>query len=275
MKDKRLHKVLVEILDYVVDICDKNNLSYFLAYGTALGAYRHKGFIPWDDDIDIAMPRKDYEKLLSILRNIKNEKYNIQDENNEKKYFLTFAKVRKNNTLLRESIAVDVYDNNGIYIDIFPVDDIEECSSIKAKLKYFVINYLIHSLKFSECSKLYLEKLGKTKYFMHKIICFPVSIFSNKSVLQKIKKIVIKEHDENNRFLVVYDDVKSKAIIEKNFVYPLRKLEFEGKLYNVPGCIEKYLTHLYGSNYMELPPIEQRVTHNHIELRFDLDYDEQ
>lgn len=94
----QLHKTLVEILDYVVKICEENGLQYFVAYGSALGAYRHEGFIPWDDDIDIVLPRKDYEKLAKILKESNNEKYFYQDETNEKNYFLLFAKVRKNGT---------------------------------------------------------------------------------------------------------------------------------------------------------------------------------
>ena len=80
---KKLHEVLVEILDYFVSVCEKNNLQYFLVYGTALGAYRHKGFIPWDDDLDVAMPREDYQRLLSILENNPNEGYSIQNESNK------------------------------------------------------------------------------------------------------------------------------------------------------------------------------------------------
>ena len=85
----KLHFVLVEILDYFVSICEKNNLRYFLVYGTALGAYRHKGFIPWDDDLDVAMPRKDYQKFLEIMQHT-NDDYILQNEGNENNWFLSF-----------------------------------------------------------------------------------------------------------------------------------------------------------------------------------------
>lgn len=100
----KLHLTLVEILDYVCKICDENNLQYFIAYGTALGAYRHQGFIPWDDDIDIALPRNDYEKLINILKKDNSGKYSCQNETNEKNYFLIFSKIRKNGTIFIERI---------------------------------------------------------------------------------------------------------------------------------------------------------------------------
>ncbi|MCI8352318.1 MAG: LicD family protein [Clostridia bacterium] len=101
---EKLHSNLVEILDYVCKVCDENNLQYFIAYGTALGAYRHQGFIPWDDDVDIALPRNDYEKLLNLLKDSNYDKYSCQNETNEKNYFLVFSKIRKNGTIFIERI---------------------------------------------------------------------------------------------------------------------------------------------------------------------------
>lgn len=97
----KLHNSLVEILDYVVDICEKNDFSYCLLYGTALGAYRHKGFIPWDDDLDIGMPREDYTKFIKYLQDNPSPEFSLQNEDNENNWFLTFSKVRKNNTVFK------------------------------------------------------------------------------------------------------------------------------------------------------------------------------
>lgn len=102
---EKLHVTLVEILDYVCKICEENNLQYFLVYGNALGAYRHQGFIPWDDDIDIALPRNDYEKLINILKQTDSKKYSYQNEINEKNYFLIFSKIRKNETIFIERVV--------------------------------------------------------------------------------------------------------------------------------------------------------------------------
>ena len=114
---EQLHKVLLELFDYVREVCEKNDLPYLLIAGTTLGARRHGGFIPWDDDLDIALLRSDYEKLLTLLRQEKNLLYTLQDERNEPRYFLPFAKLRKNGTIFRESVAPDLYENPGIFLE--------------------------------------------------------------------------------------------------------------------------------------------------------------
>ena len=140
----KLHDTLIEILDYVVSVCEENDLTYFLVYGTALGAYRHKGFIPWDDDLDIAMPRQDYEKFIEIANKNKDAKYTLQNELNEKKYYLPFAKVRKNGTKFVEDIAQNMYENEGIFIDIFVLDYVDDINTLKYKVKSLVTTYLKH-----------------------------------------------------------------------------------------------------------------------------------
>ena len=125
---EKTHNLLKEILDFVCDLCDKNGFTYFLTSGTALGARRHKGFIPWDDDVDISMPRNDFEKLLQYMQEHKKEcePYHLQYVHNEKNYFLLFAKVRKSGTLFREAIVDGLYEDNGFFIDIFPMEYVAE-----------------------------------------------------------------------------------------------------------------------------------------------------
>lgn len=150
---EKLHVTLIEILDYVVSLCEKHNIQYCLIYGSALGAYRHKGFIPWDDDMDIAMPRDDYEKFISIMKCQTDAQFSIQSEETEDSYFLTFAKVRKRGTIFVESIAEKKYKNNGIYIDIFPLDLVKNSEGVSYKLKRKIINYLKHVLKLKGVSQ--------------------------------------------------------------------------------------------------------------------------
>lgn len=265
----RLHRTLIEILDFVVEICEQNDLQYCLLYGTALGAYRHKGFIPWDDDLDIGMPRADYEKFIQIMKCRPSTNFDLQNEWNEEKWFLTFSKIRKNGTCFIESIVDGLYKNNGIYIDIFPLDFVNKNNAnIAIKRKY--INYLKHTLKIQACPKLFLEKEGRLKYTVDRFLSFPSYFLNDKVLVRYVNNLMISKNKKNNDYCFVaqYDESSDAAIMEKEIYFPLRKCSFEGKEYYVPGNIEEYLRRQYGNDFMELPPIEKRMTHKPIKVEF-------
>lgn len=265
---KKLHGVLIEILDYVVSICEKNDLQYCLVYGSALGAYRHHGFIPWDDDMDIAMPRNDYQKFLSIMEKQKNGKYSLQNEKNEENYFLSFSKVRKNGTIFIEGIAEGKYHNNGIYIDVFPLDFIKNYDN-QAKKNRKRINYIKHVLKIQGCPQLYKKKEGIAKFIADCVFSFPAWIMSNKKLLRILNNwMVTPTNLEQASYVAQYDESSEAAVMKKDIYFPLGECEFEGKMYKVPGNIREYLRRQYGDDYMELPPVEKRATHNPIQLSF-------
>ena len=257
----KLHEVLIEILDYFVSVCEENNLRYFLVYGTALGAYRHKGFIPWDDDLDVAMPRADYQRLLLILEKKPDKRYSIQNESNEINWFLSFSKLRKNNTMFLESIAQDVYQNNGMYIDIFPLDFVYNEKTPWYRIKLMNINYLRHGLKFIACRNLYRKKESLVRYGIDAVITFPVYLIGRKNALKILNKMRIGVGKENDaKIIAEYDDAHALNI-PKAVYGSGRKIIFEGKEYIAPYQIEKYLSIVYGRSYMQLPPLEERRTH--------------
>ncbi len=258
----KLHSVEVEILDYVVDICNEYDLKYCLVYGTALGAYRHQGFIPWDDDIDIAMPYEDYCRLKSIIS--KNDsKYEFQDMYNENNYFMTFGKVRKRNTIFKESIIEKPLDKCGIYIDIFPLYYINSKG-----IKICVINYLKHIVKFSTHRKLYKGKYTIAKYAVSSVISAPATIFGAKRILYMLDKYIKKNDSKTGKYLAEFDETGMIQAIESSIYFPTIKLKFEDKMYEVPGKINDYLTIAYGEDYMTLPPVEERHTHMPSVLKF-------
>lgn len=121
---EKLRIIEVDILDEVVRICNKYDINYYLAYGTLIGAVRHKGFIPWDDDIDIWMFREDYDRFAKIAEKELSEKYYYQDWHKEKEYPYNFAKVRLNDTVVLQKPITKLNIHHGIYIDIFPLDNI-------------------------------------------------------------------------------------------------------------------------------------------------------
>ena len=143
---QKLKEEQLKILDYIVKICEENSLEYFLIGGTLLGAVRHRGYIPWDDDLDLAMPRKDYEKFIKIFLNQDNGKYILDTNNHSKYYWLPFLKVRNKNTIYQENLQKNYKGNLGIWVDIFPLDNgNKEISKLQSFQFRFVKNsrYLI------------------------------------------------------------------------------------------------------------------------------------
>ena len=131
----KLHQVEMEILDDFVKVCEKHKLRYFLTGGTMLGAVRHSGFIPWDDDVDIGMPREDYDKFIEIGDEALGDKYQLECFEHNKNYHLPFAKVVKKNTIFDEGFDKLKY-LKGIYIDIIPFENVDK---IDKSLKFFLV----------------------------------------------------------------------------------------------------------------------------------------
>ncbi len=263
---KKLHDVQLEILDFVCSICEENNLTCFLVYGTALGAYRHQGFIPWDDDVDVAMPREDYRKLLRIMKETENENFEIQDEDNEKRYFLSYAKVRKKNTLLIERLTQGLYTHNGIFIDVFPLDYIKEVNTLAFKARLKCIRYLVHILKFDTCKELYKNRESKKTYILDSIASYPARLLPRRVILKILNRLKARNISrEKAGWVAEYDSPRS--VVPYSFYFPPRKMLFEGRMCNVPNEAEKYLTFIYGKAFMTPPPEQFRKSKKILEIK--------
>jgi lipopolysaccharide cholinephosphotransferase len=258
----KLHNIELEILDEFVRICNKYNLEYFLVGGSLLGAIRHEGFIPWDDDIDIGMPRKDYEKLIEVCSSDLNEKYYTKSYKTSIAYWPMFAKICKYNTVFLEKDFLASDDSNGIFIDIFPYDNTVPISA----LQYFQ-NFLISKVGNMICRKIETKKNVRKNILKN----FAVNIFSFK-FLQSLQQSIMS-------FFNIFKckhvtswggkyGIPNETYLKTSF-YPLIYVGFEGKMHKAPKEWDLYLRNLYGNNYMELPPIEKRTTHDPQILIFD------
>lgn len=242
----KLHAVQLDMLDLIDGFCEKNNLSYYLAYGTLLGAVRHNGFIPWDDDVDIIMPRKDYEYLEEHISETMGEKYFFQSSYTDKHYGRSFSKIRINNTIFLEDDDSNVEGrHHGIFIDIFVMEDCGSTETgffaIKRKIYKIIDSYIV------------LKRSNMTVPMNKKFFgILPIDI------LIKLRELLKKGRGSN--YYVEYLGITSKEAFE-----PAKTLSFEGKSYKVPNKYDEILTGIYG-DYMQLPPIEKRVTHNPVRI---------
>lgn len=262
---KKLQNTELDILCEIDRVCKKNDIKYFIMYGTLLGAVRHKGFIPWDDDIDIAMPIEDYERFLKIASKELRSKYIIDHIENNKKYYLPFAKIKNIKTTFIEKNAVNYDGNNGIWVDIFPYYNYK----INKKSKLFKVKFKIilffHAIMLRHSLKL---DFGKHKFVI--LICS--KIFTNKFCC-KIINILSKGTKKNKKgnYVLYYgsEGAIKTPIFDKADIFPLIEINFCDKKFYAPNNYKKVLAQLYGSDYMKLPPIEKRVTHNPIKIVFE------
>jgi lipopolysaccharide cholinephosphotransferase len=258
---KKLQAIELEILDEYIRICDKFNLTYFLTGGSALGAFRHKGFIPWDDDIDIGMPRDDYEKFLILADSELKVDYYIWNVQKYSDTNFCFTKICKINTVFLENDTVLEEGKQGIFIDFFPYDNAVNC-----KLLLF-----LQDLFYQTYTALYHYKINRTKKGIKAMIFrFVTDRLSFKTIQSLRQKPMLIFKNRKTDYFVQWTGTFSykRETFNKSMFFPLEKIEFEGKLYNCPHDMDAYLTQMYG-DYMRLPPEDQRVSHNPKLIIFD------
>ena len=252
---KHLQQVEIKILKYFIEVCEENDLTYFMYAGSLLGAIRHQGFIPWDDDIDVIMFREDFEKLNKILENELDEKYNFFNVLNEETYHYTWGRLTLKNTLFKEWWGDQVDYTPNIFLDIFILDNVpkDKYKKFIQKWKSFTLNMLTSYsiLKFKNDSKL-KEIFQQTIYYLIKIL--PVSPSTiKKACVNSFKKYQYEDCEE-------VCDFPSENMMQMSFRsdwLPLKKAKFEDMEVNIPNNYDKILRMDF-NNYMEFPPEDSR-----------------
>lgn len=259
-----LQKCQFEILKEFIRVCEENNLQYYLIGGTCLGAVRHQGFIPWDDDIDVALPRDDYEKFIKLQSQFPSY-YFLQNYKTDPRFVYNYTKIRDSRTTYIENFFRTVNQNHGVWIDVFPLDGMSY--KIKPACKFKGQVYRIWRNVWLMYPRCLLRKV-RVKTFFKDILCnfvailfWPSNIFHwrNKYIDSKIKKIPYKEAALVGNILGTNP---KKEAMDPNIFLEGSTLKFEGMDVKVPKDYDKYLSNLYG-DYMKLPPIEKQVGHHH------------
>ena len=258
----KLQNVLTEMLDDFVKFCEKNKLEYFLVGGTCLGAVRHKGFIPWDDDIDVAMPRDDYEKFLTLARDGLKKEYFLDYYMTDHENHFGFAKIKKNNTTFLSRYQYSLH--NGFFLDVFPIDYCDSRDSFKTKISASLSRCILETLKYRD------QNLPTIKSLRRPYISIPYLIFSNRTLHKKIDRLYTRQNNGNRKFMAIYSGgyYYKKDIYPTSVVFPYSIVEFNGKKYHAFHDTDAYLKGLYG-NYLELPPMEMRFAHSPRRIDFN------
>lgn len=251
-----LKRLQLDILDFVVSFCEENRIKYWLDSGTLLGAIRHKGYIPWDDDIDIGMLREDFDKFKSIFKD-PNGRFVFRNIETDKDFHYAFGKVLDTKTVLYEP------DINGhkicVYIDVFVYDnaiDLKDANKryrIRDWLRFFSNQRYLRVV----CKGNLLRKIiiGAFRVLLR---IFPKTFFVRK-IARNSKKYMKRDTKYVGNFTA-----HAKMICEKDVFDHFITAEFEGKTYKIPAGYDRWLKAFYG-DYMQLPPEGKRVSHHSFE----------
>ena len=259
-----VQKLELRILKEINKICNKYSIKYMAGYGTLIGAVRHNGFIPWDDDMDLCMLRKEYVRFRKACINEFGEDFFYQTNETDPEYFMLYDKIRINGTIFKETF-VDKYNiNHGVYIDIFAIDSVPE-NLLKRNIQY----YGFHFCRTGVMAK-YMDlnaRKGKKKvlFSILRILYLPFNI---KFLYDKTQKIASQYSDSESIYSTNFYSPYHKLDTFKTSLYTnTTELPFEDTIISVPIDYNTMLTTLYG-DYMQFPPPEKRNTrHELTEIR--------
>lgn len=260
---RKLQLIDLEILIEVDRICKESNINFFMIGGTLLGSIRNKGFIPWDDDIDIAMNREDYDKFLALSSNVLDSKYKIINFKTDENYHYYITRVANKKTKVVEIRNKNLNETTFASIDIFPIDGTPNNYFLR-NVYYFRIMY--RRALMALCYKKNIDQTRKRGFFekllLKIVLLLPIDkIFSPYIQKIKIDNLLKKQKVENSQNIgTIMGAYRIKEIVPKSFFGEGKLYEFEGYYFNGPEKADEYLTHMYG-DYMTPPAENDRKTH--------------
>ena len=257
---KKLHELLVMLSEEVKRICNENGIKYSLTGGSMIGAVRHKGFIPWDDDMDIAMLREDYNKFLKACETQLGPEFEIQTLDTDPNYFFGFAKIMLKDTYLLQYCHERTKHKKGIFVDIFPLDNVPENINSQRKQKRQV-HLLLKML--ARKGKAGIEDRGNIlKVIAFHIIDIIDVFFSMEYLKKKLTENMTKFNGQKTELVCNMSGYYSyeKETTYRRYFENTVTVSFEDTEFAIIKEYDNYLKSVYG-DYMKLPPKEKRRTH--------------
>lgn len=255
LSTEELHSALLTILVEFDRICRKHDLKYSLCYGTLLGAVRHKGFIPWDDDVDVIMPRPDYEKFYLLAHQGELSEHFMLSEDRGKKAFYPFCKLLDDRYMIKSWSHLEV---PYLYVDIFPLDgasdDPKELKKqFSRRFRYNAISALARWAVPDRKRYLLLRLLGLPFYLFG-------TLYGNPRAARNANKYALMYDYDKHERCGNFAFGESQWVFQKDKLFTVEEMPFEDKKFLCMKSYDEFLTMIYG-NYMKLPPLDKQITH--------------
>lgn len=267
---KEIQRVLLMVLDDIDRICRENGLEYILIGGTAIGCVRHKGFIPWDDDVDIAMTRDNYEKFLTIVKKEYSDKYLLTDAIRENNYGKNIPKLRLIGTVYKTLLKVDPCDKE-ITADIFIIENVDNRSLLKYSHGFLCLamGYLLSCRRLAD-NEAFFKEIYTERDFKRKAAIGKILSFASLNKWARWNEVVYSMCKNNKTKSVTVPTDRRHffgEIFPREIMCETIDAEFEGRMYKIPKAYDYYLKDRYG-DYMKVPPKEKQVLSMYSQLDF-------
>ena len=253
LSEEEIKEVELGVMDYIHNLCQKENINYSLAYGTLLGAVRHKGYIPWDDDVDISLKRDEYDKLYQAVLRDNDPIYKVASWENDARYPYPFYRVYDARTVYENNYIENDIDL-GICVDVFPFDYYADVNKEMVKLDTYrrlsvYTLYGIHS------------KNAGLKNIIRYLLVLVFRLTRVKTWNKKMNLLSMQAND-NDSIDYLMENKRTSTKFEKTLLDKVIDSPFEDRIYKIPEASHQILSAIYGNDFMEIPPVEKRVKHD-------------